>query len=725
MTVCGLGGCGKSALALELAYRALVRRAERPVFWVPAINRQSFELAFRDIGIHLRVPGITKDNADIKQLIKDTLSSDGVGHWLMIVDNADDTRILADGTGVDARSARLQDYLPHSNSGKILFTTRSRKAAEELTPSYVLKLNDMSKAEVRELLVQRISKPASFYKEEDIDQLLKLLERLPLAIIQAAAFINSNNISISEYLSLFRTAGTETELFSEHFEDPSRYIELESTIARTWHISFDQIQKQDPLAAEYLAFMACIDRINVPRSLLPPSDSVLQQTKAIGTLKGYAFITERQQASQELGSEKYFDMHRLVHIASAWWLESHGKQPTWIARAAGRLKELIPNGGHEKKEVWTAYLSHAIHVTRSDSVLDKTEKAWLLNRVGECQNSLGQYAAAETIHRQALLLREGSLWNEHPDTLTSMNNLADVLDSQGKYEEAESMNRQTLVRREKVLGPEHSDTLMSMNNLAVVLDNQGKYKEAESMNRQTLVRREKVLGPEHPDTLMSMSNLAVVLDSQGKYEEAESMNRQTLALREKILGREHPYTLLSMNNLALVLERQGKYKEAESIHRQELAMCEKVLGREHPDALMSMSNLAFVLDSQGKYEEAESINRQTLARREKVIGREHPDTLTSVYCLAHLFANQHRYAESRALYERACAGYITVLGEDHPTTRSCHQHYYEMLASQEHDQSAISSTMPTTTVANIPNKKRYKLSRGLYKIGIRIPKFSP
>ncbi|KAL5384077.1 hypothetical protein DPSP01_005552 [Paraphaeosphaeria sporulosa] len=722
MSVQGLGGCGKSALALELAYRTLIQDAGRPVFWVPAISRQSFELAFRDIGIRLRVPGITEDNVDIKQLVKDALSLDGAGHWVMIVDNADDLGVLANGTSVHAGSARLQDHLPHNDKGKILFTTRSRKAAEELTPSHVLQLDDISKTEARQLLARRISKPRLLDEEKAADQLLESLEYLPLAVVQAAAFINSNDVPVSEYLSLFWATGTRTELFGEHFEDPSRYKEMESTVARTWHISFDQIQRQDRLAAECLSFMACIDRINVPRSLLPRGGSVLQQTKAIGTLKGYAFVTERQQASQEPGSEKCFDMHRLVHMASVWWLDRHGEGPAWTARAAARLEELLPRGGHVRKEVWTGYLAHAIHVTRPDSVLEETAKASLLDRIGRCQSSLGQYSAAETVHRQALSLRKRKLGDKHTDTLTSMNYLAEALESQGKYEEGESMNRETLALREKVLGREHPDMLTSMSNLAFVLERQGKYEEAESMNQETLALREKVLGREHPDTLTSMGNLALVLERQGKYEEAESMNRETLALRENVLGWEHPSTLASMTNLAAVLGRQGKYDEAESMNRETLARYEKVLGREHPDTLTSMSILAVVLEHQGKYEEAESMNQETLALREKVLGPEHPSTLTSMYCLAHLLANQHRYTESRALYERACAAYTTLLGENHPTTHACRQHYREMITLQERDRSTLSSAMLTTDVADIPKKS--KLSRGLMKIGIRSSKFS-
>jgi tetratricopeptide (TPR) repeat protein len=605
----------------------------------------------------------------------------------MIVDNADDPGVLMGGAGGDLRAARLYDYLPYSNKGKILFTTRSRKVAGDLTQSSVLDLNDMSKTEAWQLLARRVSNPALLDNREATEQLLETLTYLPLAIVQAAAFVNNNNISVSRYMSLFRKTGT--ELFSEHFEDPSRYREMEGTIAKTWLISVDQIRIQDPLAAEYLSFIACIDRINIPRSLLPPGGSPMQQAKAIGTLTGYAFLTERQQVLQEPESERFFDMHRLVHMVSVWWLDGHAAQTAWTVKAAARLKELIPYGGHEGREAWTMYLPHAIHVARLNGTLDGTARASLLDRIGRCQASLGQYSAAETTHRQALVLREKGLGEEHNQTLISMNEVGFALGFQGKYREAEFMNRQTLALKEKVLGLEHPDTLTSMNNLALVLSRQGKYEEAESMNRQTLALKEKVLGLEHPDTLASMNNLASVLDRQGKYEEAESMNRQTLALKEKVLGLEHPDTLASMNNLALVLDRQGKYEEAESMNRQTLAQSEKVLGLEHPSTLTSMNNLASVLDRQGKYEEAESMNRQTLALKEKVLGLEHLDTLTSVYCLAHLLANRHRYYESADMYERACAGFIIVLGNDHPTTRACWAHHSKMLASQEQDRLAV------------------------------------
>jgi tetratricopeptide (TPR) repeat protein len=486
MAIYGLGGCGKSALVLEFAYRALAECAGDLVYWVPAISRESFELAYREIATRLRLPGIADPNTNINQLVKEALSTDSSGRWLMIVDNADDPAVLLDPVGGDLKLPRLVDYLPHSRRGAVLFTTRSRKAARTLTPGRVLELTDMSQGEARELLTQHIADEILLDDASAIDQLLSILAYLPLAIVQAAAFINNNETSISDYVSLFEHAGAEIELFSEQFEDSSRYREMESTIAKTWHISFDQIRKQDPLAAEYLSFIACIDRVNIPQSLLPLRGSAVQQVKALGTLIGYAFITERQQTRQRVDRERFLDMHRLVHVASIAWLHGHGEWAGWTNTVVDRLKEVVPWGGHEGKEVWASYLSHAVHTAAHEDTVKSIALASLLGRVGRCQTSLGEYAAAEVSHRQASSLRREVLGPEHPDTLTGMNDLAQVLSSQGKYEEAETMHRQTLAQRKKVLGPEHPSTLTSMSNLAGVLDSRGKYEEAEAMNRQTL-----------------------------------------------------------------------------------------------------------------------------------------------------------------------------------------------------------------------------------------------
>jgi tetratricopeptide (TPR) repeat protein len=238
------------------------------------------------------------------------------------------------------------------------------------------------------------------------------------------------------------------------------------------------------------------------------------RTKALGTLTGYAFITERQQAVPGSSKERLFDMHRLVHMALIWWLEGHGERASWAGIAAARAAELVPYGGHEGKEVWTAYLPHAMYVARLVNVVDGAMSASLLERLGRCQKSLGQYASAETSDRKATTLKEEVLGPEHPDTLTSMSNLAWMLSSQGKYEEAEAMNRQTLARYERVLGPEHPDTLGSVYCLAHLLAKQQRVDESLLWYQRASDGYDTALGKDHPTTVACHQHYADLCASQ-------------------------------------------------------------------------------------------------------------------------------------------------------------------------------------------------------------------
>ena len=138
-----------------------------------------------------------------------------------------------------------------------------------------------------------------------------------------------------------------------------------------------------------------------------------------------------------------------------------------------------------------------------------------------------------------------------------------VLSSQGKYDEAEAMHRRELEGSKKVFGPEHPDTLTSMANLASTYSNQGRWKEAEELGVQVIETRKRVLRAEHLDTLTSMNNLALIYSSQGRWKEAEELEVQVMETRKRVLGEEHPSTLSSMANLASTYSNQGRWKEAE------------------------------------------------------------------------------------------------------------------------------------------------------------------
>ncbi|KAL2199556.1 hypothetical protein P885DRAFT_29928, partial [Corynascus similis CBS 632.67] len=554
----GLGGVGKTQIALEAAFRVQDEHPDCHVFWVPAIDAATFENSYREIGRQLQIARIDDDKADVKLLVKTALSQ-SADNWLLIVDNADDVELLFSATG----AIPLYDCLPFSYRGSILFTTRNHEAIVKLDIPQrgIVNLAEMSRPEAVDLLQRNVA-VHQLSDTESTTSLLNFLADLPLAIKQASAYMAKTGITTAQYLNYCQSGNERLiELLGKDFEDRTRYKSTRNPVATTWLISFRHISRDNLLAAQYLRFMSFLAEKEIPKSLLPPGKSDLEADEAIGTLKAYAFITERP------GQESY-DIHRLVRLAMRNWLAEEGELQACATTLIQHLDKVFPSPKHENRAVWARHLPHALTALGfRDHSTDDAAKSSLLVKVAKSNSMLGKYQDAEALYQQTLKLQTQTqvLGVEHPETLVSMNNLANTLDSQGKYEEAEALYLQTLKLQTQVLGAKHPETLISMNNLANTLYNQGKYEEAEALYRQTLKLQTQVLGAEHPHTLLSMIGLANTLDSQGKYEEAEALYRQTLKLQTQVLGAEHPETLVSMNNLANTLNSQGKYEEAEAI----------------------------------------------------------------------------------------------------------------------------------------------------------------
>ena len=350
----GLGGVGKTQIALQFAYQIQEILPECSVFWVQANDATSFDNSYREIAEKLSIPGLEDDKTDVKQLVFTALSS-RISPWLLIVDNADDYKALNNANKGNSSRA-LIEYLPNHGNGAVLFTTRDNRAATRFAEAMVITIKEMSRPESIELLKTsvQVQKHNLLNDEASIQTLLDLLLDLPLAIKQAAAYMNENSTPIAEYLSFYNSGEEEIiETLSEGFEDRGRYRGQKNPIATTWFISFEQIRRDDSLAAEYLSFMGVIARDDIPRSLLLPGKTHNQQTKAMGTLTAYSFVAQRL-------TEDSFDVHRLVHLATRNWLVEKNEQYTWADRALHRLINVIPVGGHTNREVWTKYLSHGI-----------------------------------------------------------------------------------------------------------------------------------------------------------------------------------------------------------------------------------------------------------------------------------------------------------------------------------------------------------------------------
>ncbi|KAJ9662196.1 hypothetical protein H2198_001547 [Neophaeococcomyces mojaviensis] len=318
---------------------------------------------------------------------------------------------------------------------------------------------------------------------------------------------------------------------------------MKNPVATTWLISFKQIRRSDPLAADYLSFIACVNPRDIPESLLPPGPSRNQEVKAIGTLAAYSFISRRP-------VDFLLDLHRLVHLATRNWLRKEEQLSQWTQKAIIRLEEVFPNDDHNNRSTWRTYLPHARQVLGSDLVSeDGEQRMTLMWKYGRCLYSDGRWDEAEVTFTELLAIDRKALGEEKLSALSSMAWLASTHRNQGRWEEAEQLEVQVMETFKTKLGADHPDTLSSMANLASTFWNQGRWKEAEQLDVQVMESRKTKLGADHPDTLNSMDNLALTWKGLGRDAEAIQLMSDCVKRRTCILGATHPNSLSSKEAL--------------------------------------------------------------------------------------------------------------------------------------------------------------------------------
>lgn len=613
----------------------------------------------------------------------------------MVVDNADSTDVLFGLRNRDTTSQpdaqqsistrSVSTYLPCSENGSIVVTSRSREVMEGLLeyPEDILPVEPMTVEEAAVLLLKKLKPENHTVQRDDLTRLVRELDCMPLAITQAASCINQRapRMSVSQYLEdLIRSDVERTALLEPAIRDPRRDEQASNSIILTWHISFEHLRQTRESAARLLALMCLFDRETIPEDLLigrylvdDGDDNFNGMDQAqltcrfqhdVTTLRAYDLV--------RVGlNTQAFDMHRLVQFATRRWLELHGELVQWQTKFAALLCNVFPNGKYENWVLCQALLPHveSLMSYRVDNDNFNRDCANVAHRRASYIRQMGKYDAAESIAYSNLVSRKQLYPPGSPEIMYSMTLLAGVLTDQGKYEEAEQLLRQALEGFETALGLDHPDTLANINELALVLQYRGRYKHAEELFRQALAGMEKELRVNHPNTLATMSNRGLVLLNQGRYKQAEELFRRVLAIEDRELTVNHPQTLQTMSNLAMTLRDQRKCKQAEELCRQALAGREKELRVNHPDTLTSMSYLAMILNDQGQYDQAEELHQQVLAIQEEQLGATHPGTLISVWFLATMYHSRQDYNKALSLYGRAADGFAELLGPTHPRTQ--------------------------------------------------------
>ncbi len=401
------------------------------------------------------------------------------------------------------------------------------------------------------------------------------------------------------------------------------------------------------------------------RAATEDRDRALKAEKTAESERNRAVAAEAQVVQQRdrvLEEKKRADNEAATALAVNNFLQND-----LLSQASARVQSRPDTKPNPDLKVRTA-LDRAAARIQGKFDAQPTVEASIRQTIGQAYFDLGVYPEAQRQWERAVELRRRVLGPDHPDTLTSMNDLADAYRVQSAYKQAEPLFTKVLETRRRVLGEDNPATLSSMNELANLYLDQSKYAQAEPLLVKALEAQRRVLGPEHPDTLTSLHDLATTYATEGKVAPAETLEIQALEARRRVLGEEHPQTVRSMNELGTLYRAEGKLAQAETLLAEAVEVQRRVLGEEHSDTLTSMNNLAILYRAEGQYDQAEALYIRVLEIRRRVLGKEHANTLISMNNLAVLYGYEGKFAQAEPLYSEALDIQRRLLGEENPTT---------------------------------------------------------
>jgi tetratricopeptide (TPR) repeat protein len=709
----GLGGIGKTQIAVEFAYRYCDKY--KAILWTRADSDEVLISDFVNIAHLLDLP--QKDVQDqnlVVIAVKRWLQTNK--DWLLILDNVEDLEMI-------------NNFLPTMTAGHILLTTRIQATGTFAQP---VEIEKMEREEGATFLLRRarLIKPqatledapeANRSKAKEISQ---AMDGLPLALDQAGAYIEETKCGLSHYFALYQEK--RAELLKKRGRMISSHPE---SVTTTFSLSLEKVEIANPAAAELLRLFAFLHSDDIPEEIISEGASEIvskfepfatDSTKldeAIGELLKYSLI--KRNADSNLIS-----IHRLVQAVIKDEMKKASKK-RWAEIAVYAVSNIFPTFAYtswsqcqryilqtqacaDMIKQWNIISTTAIKLLhnaadflqksalyteaealykQSLDIIQKTfgsENSYFtkqLNALGLLYKAQGKYDLSELCFKRALAIAE-RIKEPASSKVYYIHNLAQLYDDQGKYIQAEALFKRALVILNKAFGEMHPDIAICLDSLAALYTHQGKYTEAEKLYRQAQTIWEKVVDLGHPDLATNLNNLAVLYHEQGKNELAESLLRRVLDIRERFFGPNHPDVANVLNQLASVYLDQERYVEAESLHQRQLAIYQSTFGPKHPEVARCFNNIALLYHRQKKFERAELLYKQAEAIWEEILEPNHPDIATNLNNQGGLYNDQGMYEQAEQYYQRA----LTMIEQTQgPNSRSVIE-VLNNLASVYHEQ---------------------------------------
>ena len=640
--ITGLGGVGKTQLALEYVYSYI--DDYEIVWWVRSEELSTLASDYFNLAGALNLPeSRLADQTIVVGAVRRKLGQ--LKSWLLIFDNA-------------TKPENIDAYLPQSGGGHVIITSRNQDwdvLAREMP------IRVFEEDEAVEFIIKRTG-------EEDTDsakELAKELDNLPLALEQACAYIKTRNKSIAGYLELLRQRKTELLKF------PISRKDYDYTVATTWEISFQQVQEESEAGAEMLNLCAFLAPEKIPRSLIsggaehlpePLASAVADELRfddALAAPKRYSLLTVADEA---------LSVHRLVQAVTRDRLSDEVRK-IWADAAVRLVKGAFPYNSNDIR-TWSEcllLLPHALAAAGHAEVLRAEPKATqqLLNRAGVYLMGRAEFGEAKALYKRALHIAENIFGQEHDAVATISNNLGLVLQDMGDLESAKECYERALTIGEKVYGSDHPKVDIYVNNLGLVLQDMGDLDSAKKCYERALTIGEKAYGSDHPQVAIYISNLGRVQRAHGNFEGAKETFKKALKIGKTAYGFDHPQVAIYVNNLGEVLQAQGDFEGAKKCFERALKIGEMAYGPEHPKIAVDFNNLASVLNDMQDLDNAKRYIKRALEIGENVHGTDHPQLAIYFNTFGMVLRNQRDLVGAKKCFERALKIGEMAYGPDH------------------------------------------------------------
>lgn len=635
-TLFGLGGVGKSQVALEYVHRFMADYDL--VWWIPAEQTDDIVAALAELAVRLGAQTGEDMSAGAQEAIDLLRRGVPSSRWLLVFDNADDPEAL-------------KRFIPPGGPGHVLVTSRNQSWSQycDSLPVDVF---------LREESIQHLQRRVPGLSAEDADQVAAALGDLPFAVEQAGAWIGETATPVSAYLEqLARQAG---------YPEP---------LPATWNVSMDRLRARSPAAARLLELCAFFGPEPISANLLyskemidalKPYDSSVQEKVVLGRVIreiGRFALAKVDQAGNSI------QVHRLVQAMIRAQLSQEEQREARhavhriLAGARPYDDEPIDN-----PETWPRFNTIWPHLTPSEARYCKEPETrrLLIDRVRYLWKR-GDFKAAYELGEELRDAWKELLGNDDPQYLYLRFHLSNILRSQGRFVEAKELDEVTLERQRAVLGPSHPHAYMTTSGLANTLGALGRYAEAMELATDAHEGFSQIFHEAHPSTLAAANNLALNLRLVGQYARAREIDQEVYDLRAEVLGPEHPYTLSSAQNLARDLREVGRYEDSVQLLSRTYETYKRTLGQAFPGTLSAAKNLAVSLRRAGRLEDAFRLTTATRARYREYTSAN-PDLLSCELNLAaDLFATGDP-GGALDLAQEVVEAYMRVPGERHPYT---------------------------------------------------------